>query len=407
MSPNSSDGRGTVTPQPPAPPGPPSQPPSGPPSWVGTGPKVPGHPDRGRNFGSLIGVALILIGLALLGARFVPGLRLWELWPLFVIIPGLFQCFTPGEDGWSVYRFFDGLVTVAIGAILLGNTTGFLAWGVWWEVLQLWPVLLISAGLGILGKAMHQGWLRALSTIVILLAFAYAAAVSFTGGAFGYSATRAGDSVSYSRQLGLVRAATFKLDAGAGDISVGAQPGTAIDVEASSPWGTPQLLVVKKGDTADVVFNLSEDGGVTLYPGAPSASVDVSLGSGIPWDLDFDTGVCELEADLSDVPVRSLVLETGVSSSEIKLGAPVNESQASRVVVESGISSVAVLIPQGAEARIVSDSGLTAHDIEGDFQSLGDGRWETPGYASARQSGAGTWDITVESGIGSFTADTY
>ncbi len=172
----------TVTPSSAAPQPPSVVPPVQPPTVqppVPPAPEPPPPDGQGRRSGVTAGIVLILVGAALLLAQFVPGVSLWQLWPLFVIVPGIVQCFVPGKDGWSVQQFFDGLVTVTIGLILLANTTGYLAWGVWWEIVQLWPVLLISAGLGILGRATHQGWLRVVGTLVVLAAFAYAVSISY------------------------------------------------------------------------------------------------------------------------------------------------------------------------------------------------------------------------------------
>ena len=42
-------------------------------------------------------------------------------------------------------RVFEGLGTVIFGLVLLGNTTGYISWSVWWIVVTLWPALVIAA----------------------------------------------------------------------------------------------------------------------------------------------------------------------------------------------------------------------------------------------------------------------
>lgn len=387
----------TATP-PPAGPTPPISPPSAP---------EPPEPPHQRSGGVTAGIILILIGVAMLVARTIPGVAVWELWPFFVIVPGLVQCFSPGKDGWSINRFFDGLVTVTIGVILLGNTTGYLSWGVWWQILMLWPVLLISAGLGILGKATGQEWVRVLGTIAVLAAFAYAAVTSYTGMTIQpVMGTPSGQEFTFSEPQGSTDEATLTMKSGVGELTVDDGTGL-VRIDGVTPFGDPTFSVDRSGSSADVRFNLTEQDSFMLYPGSPSARVDTELGSDVEWDVNIDSGVSRLDADLSGVPVSRLTLKTGVSDNTVRLGevpAGVDEARAS---FQSGVSSVRVFVPADAEVRVESDSGLTGHQISSDFVSKGGGRWETEGYEAARSAGRPVWVISVKSGVGSFILDTY
>src|SRR5512147_808345 len=40
-----------------------------------------------------------------------------------------------------------GVALICVGVVLLLNTLGYVGWGVWFELLRLWPILLISIGL--------------------------------------------------------------------------------------------------------------------------------------------------------------------------------------------------------------------------------------------------------------------
>ena len=45
------------------------------------------------------GVILIAIGVAIVIDRYVPGVRIWQLWPLMIIAVGIKTIFTSGGDG--------------------------------------------------------------------------------------------------------------------------------------------------------------------------------------------------------------------------------------------------------------------------------------------------------------------
>jgi hypothetical protein len=352
------------------------------------------------------GVILILVGAALLAAQLLPGVSIWMLWPLFIIVPGLVQCFTPGQEGYSAHRVFDGLTTVAVGLIFLGNMTGYLSWGVWWQILQLWPVLLISAGLGILGTSLGQEWPRVLGSVVVLLAFAYAATNSYAGSPVRLIGLPGGEQFAYSEPVGPVQDASLKLNAGVGEVSIDSGR-DLVSITGESPFSAPTFSNTVTGSTAQVDFKLTDEGSFMVFPGATTARVDTVLSDAVTWDIEVDSGVSSFDADLSDVPVRSMQLKTGVSSNRLILGEVPADVPEATLSIDTGVSTVKVLVPDQAMVRLESRSGLTGHRVSPGFEPQGGGVWQTPGYDQAVDSASGVWTITVKSGVGSVTVETY
>jgi hypothetical protein len=141
------------------------------------------HARRGATFW---GVMLIVLGAAFLIAQFVPFLSWWMLWPLVVIVAGVAQAVTPNRDGmWTVSRVLGGLGTVLIGAVLLGNTTGYVSWTVWLTFISLWPVLLIALGISIIGSGVGLTWMRIAARLLVWSTLVLAVYVSLTGAALG------------------------------------------------------------------------------------------------------------------------------------------------------------------------------------------------------------------------------
>lgn len=125
------------------------------------------------------GIVLVVLGSAFLWAQFVPVVEWWSLWPLAVVVLGFVQAFTPGDGGvWGVDRLAEGFGTALLGALLLGNTTGVIPWLMWLTFISLWPILIISAGVALVGKASGMGWIRALSPLMIWATMLYSAAVA-------------------------------------------------------------------------------------------------------------------------------------------------------------------------------------------------------------------------------------
>ncbi|MDR3687638.1 MAG: hypothetical protein P4L93_11855 [Coriobacteriia bacterium] len=369
-----------------------------------------------RRGGIGLGIILIALGLVFLVGQFVPGLAWWQMWPLFVILLGGIQIVTPDpRDGWGVSRVMDGVGTVLVGLVLLGNTTGYVSWGVWLVLLSLWPVLLIAFGLAIVGRALNQTWIRALSPLVIWVALGYATAVAFTGQSPYLSPiqpitiNQPSQSFSVSEPAGGVKTAKLAFDGGAGEITIGSTNRDLISATGSSPFGKPGFEVKRSGDSADVSFGLGDNHTTIVGPGFTAGKVDVLLNDNVKWDATLNTGAVDLTADLSNVHLSALTLKTGVSSADVKLGGvdanPFGGTGMTPIVVKAGVSSVTLRIPKGTPVLVKTSSGLSAFDVSPDLVKQSDGSYATPGLGKGN-SDAG-YNVSIESGVGSVSIRTY
>jgi hypothetical protein len=361
-----------------------------------------------RGGGVFLGVMLVVLGAVFLVSQFLPwfDVPVWALWPLIIVVAGVVQVFTPGSNGWGVDRVFEGLGTVIFGLVLLGNTTGHISWSVWWVMVTLWPALVIALGLSILAKGLGQSWLRIVATLVVWLTLAYAVAVSWTGSTLlpptGWLTTAGGQEFSFSEPGVGVEKADLQLTGGVGEIRIGSGS-RLVTVEGSSPFGPPSFSAKQRGDSAQVKVGLPESAsGVVVVPGAAGARIDTRLSDSALWDVSLQTGASSLDADLSDVRVRDMELKTGASAVSIRLGDVPDGERESTLVVKSGVSSVRILLPRDADARVVTQTGLVVKDVAGRFERRG-GTWETPGFSSADR----TWIIKTEAGVGSVSIATY
>ena len=392
-------------------PAPPPAPYAGSP-WSAASPPVPPvppvspPPSRRRRGGVALGLFLIVLGALFLAMQFIPGLAWWSLWPLLIVAGGLIQMVTPEDDEpWNVSRIFDGIGTVLFGLVLLGNTTGYISWGVWWVLLTLWPVLLIALGLSILGKGLRQSWLRTLAPVVVWLALGYAVAVSLTGpGALPPISTQvqsAGQPFAFSEPLLGTSQAKLQLKAGAGDIAI--KGGSdLVSATGRAPQGVPQLTVNRGADSADVAFTLNGGNGISPT-GIGAAQVELALAETPVWDIALETGASSLDADLSSINVRRIGLSTGVGSATLKLGKASDDSAGSTALVKAGVASVTILVPKGEPVVIDTHNGLTATSFGSEFTRQSGGVWQTPGYSA----GGKAWHITTETGVSSVSVRTY
>jgi len=363
-------------------------------------------PKAASRAGLIGGLILIGIGVVFLLARFVPGIAWWSAWPLIIVLVGVIQCVTPGRNGWDAERFFGGLGTIAAGLLLLGNVTGYISWRAWWVLISLWPLLLVSIGLSLLAKGLGQTWLRAAGSLLILGAFVYASAVSWTGTGnvpvtSAWTVDSVGKPYSFVDTATGISSARFKLEGGGANIEIGSGS-SLVSVDGTSQFGEPRFSSTKSGDKAEVRLATASEGSVVVGPGVVGQDMKVKLGTEPAWNVDLSTGAAALNADLSGLKLSAFTLSTGVSSSKVKLGSVSAGGDPVPVVVKSGLGAVEILVPEGTAARLDIDQGLSGTNIGSGFARVGD-HWETPGYSSA---GTG-YEIRIESGIGSIAVDTY
>jgi len=128
-------------------------------------------PWRRLGFSAAITLGLMLAGIgvfALLGI-FIDR-RFWAFWPLMVILAGLLTLFTPGYRGWKVSRAGNGILLLSIGVVLQFWSSGLLPIGalqmMFWT---LWPLAVVSAGLTIIGGALHKDLLKLIACLLLSL----------------------------------------------------------------------------------------------------------------------------------------------------------------------------------------------------------------------------------------------
>lgn len=350
------------------------------------------------------GIGLVVLGGLLLVSQFTPGMELWRWWPLILVGVGIRQLFGPRRGQWSIRHAGEGLTTIALGLVLLGQMLGLLRWNVWLNILRLWPVLFISLGLEIIGKAVRSESLRFFGSLVVVAALAYGALVLTPYGGWPPVRATGGDAFDYvephSRS---VTAGVAEISGAVGELTIVAGD-DLVRAEGSSPY-EPIFDVTTKGGQATVEVTAGEG---SWMPMTPASELAVSLDRDVDWTLDVKAGVSDYELDLREIAVTSLDLESGVSNGVVTLG----RADAARargavpVEIDAGVSALVVRVPRGARVRVTVSEGLSGVESEGTWTrgGAGTGRiYESEGFSEA----GAYWDVRIDSGIGGITLRYY
>lgn len=310
-------------------------------------------------------------------------------------------------------RILGGLTLMALGFVFLVSTLGFVPWSTWTtavSLLSLWPVLLVTAGLDIIGRGLNAPWMRVLSSVIALVTVLYGGLVlpaeqsrpsPFILSGLGVGSSQA---FAFSEPKGGTEEASCMVQGGAGEIIVTAGERRVLaKMTGESPFDNPALEVERSGRSADVVASLGS--GSASWPLSGKSVMRVALSPAVMWDTTIETGASSIKADLRDVPTSALSVKNGVSSSEITLGDVPFGIDEVPVRLESGIAAVTLHIPSDAEIRVEAETGLSSVSVPSDLEKLsGEGRtYESPGFDSA----GSRYIVRVQTGIGSVHIERY
>jgi len=307
----------------------------------------------------------------------------------------------------TVKRVFEGLTLVLVGVILLLNTTGSLPWSVWLHILSLWPLLLVAAGLDIIAKGIDAEWLRVISSLLVIAGLIIGAFVLPVGDSvpgMGWMWQARGAEFETSEPANpRITSGTATVQGGVGSYRIEAGD-DLVRVWGHSPYGQPEVSTSVSSGKAVVTVE-GPQSGVAWVPGAGGASrVNVALSRDVLWDVEIDTGVVDLRADLSELPVSAVEARSGVSQVTLTLGQVPRGIKEVPVVVRGGVANFTVRVPSGVPVRVDAEAGLTNVSVDSDIPRLsGGGRiWMTSGYP-----GDGGYRIRFEAGVSNVEVRTY
>ena len=306
---------------------------------------------------------------------------------------------------------FWGILLVAVGLFWLLRNMGYLHI-VWADVFRFWPVFLILAGFSLLVAGRDRGGIAGAFT-GIMIALAVLGAVSHkTNRVFNnrdrwdfswgdhdreerrerrknrelreydehseWSSTNR-ETFQYKMEPEVLES-SFNLEGGAGEFRLGG--GSPLLFEANTETNllryVSNIKLNKSEGSAEVRLKM-EEGDHDLKGSKPANQVSVKLNETPIWSVHLELGAGKGDFDFSKHKVKWLKVETGVSDLEIRLG---DKHSLTDVEIDSGVASIEVKVPKNSGCQLQLDGALNAKDLD-DFDKVGDGLYQTPGYEKA------------------------
>jgi len=318
-----------------------------------------------------------------------------------------------GLLGWGV--FF-----IVLGAVPLAVQQGALDADVVRRAPELWPLILIGIGLGLV---LARTRFAVLGSLVVaatfglmggaLLATGFHPGSGFSSCGFGTG----GAGTPFADQRGsFTRDATVHLEMSCGDVSVTPADGTGWTVGGTSPDGRPPEI---RRDDGRLAVTAPEHGGITIGAGGSAWQVTLPRGGPMAMELTVNAGSGRLDLSGMTIPVTTATVNAGGARIDLS-----GARGAERVEASVNAGSLVMLLPvpaatlRGSLSVNAGSASLCAPDgvalrFRGGDQALGSTNfedrglvrngdtWSSPGFDAA----ATRIDMSVSANLGSITLD--
>ena len=290
------------------------------------------------------------------------------------------------------YRsFFWPALLILAGIIALLVNTGAIPVDRLYQLLDLWPLILIVIGLELIVRRSVHGMAGDVAAALIVL-IAVGGAVAYVAATPSPYATRTMDSSGSAAGL---EAGALEIDVGAATIDMsGADLGSDLyraHIEYSGP--TPKVELDRS--TGRLKISQPSDG----FFGSRKFKLTLQVNVAVPWTVTENTGAASDTINLSQVHVGSLRINTGASHEEITLG-PLSGTVP--VDINGGALTVHVRRPAGVETSVRVSGGAVNLTADGrSFHAIGNVDFTSDGFSAASDR----YRITVNGGACTVTLD--
>ena len=295
-------------------------------------------------------------------------------------------------------KMFWGFFLVALGALFLLTKYEIIqsSFEFVWNV---WPLLFVFWGaLVIFKRSIVQPIVSALFGIFLALLIFGIIHNTFFGFDFYDGDKGQFTDYYYEDYNSSYKSASLEINSGAGKFIIANSTDKLIEGKAYGSLAEYDFHSDKSDSSIDVIFDLNKKDG-NFFRGRFRNQLDVSLNQNPVWDITLNIGASKSNFDFSNFKVKSLDLNTGATSTKIKLGDKFNQTNVS---VDMGAASLTLEVPQNVGCEINSDMALASKHIEG-FSSRGSGHYITDNFENSTKRIL----IDVKGGVSSLTVRRY
>ena len=247
-------------------------------------------------------------------------------------------------------RLIGGIILIILGILFLLTNLGYIGFDVLLGIFDLWPLLLVVAGVNILFNRRF---------IVSLIAWIIFFVILILYGTFYRGMNADTDFKTHFTKPAETSYGELNLDIGAARIDVDSERNDLLKVDARGIKLSHNNTY--KNDMETAIFNFAnKNHGLTIY-NTRGSDYNFKLNEDVIWDLDLNLGAISGTLNLENIATRSVDLDMGAGNLNIILG---NKYGRSDIEIDSGASNINITVPKDAGIKIKLDSSLSKTNID-------------------------------------------
>lgn len=280
-----------------------------------------------------------------------------------------------------------GLVLILIGAFWLLTNYGVINWSVFDVMFHLWPLILIVIGINIIFKS--KSLIRYITWglfFIIIILFGFYNQYKFKSDFVLGSNSNVNIENRSETTIG-----KLDLKIGGGNIDIRSTNDKLI--KARIPNSRIQKKVRFSSDNTKADIDIEQKSDHISFGSKKDYDYDLELNENLLWNLDIDTGAVNGTMDFTNLKVKKLDIDMGVSNLNLLFG---DRQEKTKVDIDGGITNLGITIPENLGVRIKIDGGLKNTNINKLGWKKTGGQYISPNYDEAEKK----LEIDVDTGIG-------
>lgn len=297
-----------------------------------------------------------------------------------------------------------GLLLIVLGVIFFLNNYGYLPWGFWLNVADLWPLLLILGGIGLF----FSRKIPMSTVLVIFLIFLVGYSMIFGTNPFApfrssnYYWNDRNDVRGSSGTVVLdtpladgVKKADVELRLGGASVQIQGINDAKNLALGGYDWGgslvtrSPEYNVKQTGENAIITLDAEKRNG------SGKSELNLKLTDQVEYAFDIKVGAINGDLDLSTLKVNKFNLDMGASKLNLQLG---DTGVSTEARINGAASDIELVIPEQVGVRIRSSSVVSKSDFSNaGLVRDGDKGWVSTNYEQAKSK----VDLKITMAVGS------
>ena len=243
-----------------------------------------------------------------------------------------------------------GVILIILGILFLLANLGYISFDVLFGILDLWPLLLVVAGVNILFNK---------KPIIVLVTWVIFFAALILYGIFYGGVNTDVDFKTHFVKPAETSYGKLNLDIGAARVGVDSEKNNLLKVDAQG--AKLRHNNTYKNDMETAIFNFANKNHSPAIYSTRGSNYNFKLNENVIWDLDLDLGAISGTLNLENIATRSVDLDMGAGNLNIILG---NKYGKSDIEIDSGASNINIAVPRDAGVKIKLDSSLSKINMD-------------------------------------------